>query len=76
MNKLRKITKLLNMCVEDLDEIRTKLEAVIDDEPLMRDNENACDEAEQAEQEIVEAKRKILHASDTLRQIYNECYDD
>ena len=33
-------------------------------------------EAEEAEQEIVEARRKILHASDTLRQIYNECYDD
>lgn len=33
-------------------------------------------EAEQAEQEIVEAKRKILHASDTLQRIYKGYYAD
>ena len=71
---MRKTLRLLGWIVSDIDEAKKKLEAVIDDD--LGDNEELQKEAEQAEQEIVEARRKILHASDTLRQIYNECYDD
>lgn len=71
---MRKTLRLLDWIVNDIDEARKKLEAVIDDE--LGDNDELQKEAEEAEQEIVEARRKILHASDTLRQIYNECYDD
>ena len=71
---MRKTLRLLDWIVNDIDETKKKLEAVIDDD--LGDNEELQEEAEQAEQEIIEARRKILHASDTLRQIYNECYDD
>lgn len=71
---MRKTLRLLDWIVNDIDEAKKKLEAVIDDD--LGDNEELQKEAEQAEQEIIEARRKILHASDTLRQIYNECYDD
>ena len=71
---MRKTLRLLDWIVNDIDEAKKKLEAVIDDD--LGDNEELQEEAEEAEQEIVEARRKILHASDTLRQIYNECYDD
>ena len=71
---MRKTLRLLDWIVNDIDEARKKLEAVIDDE--LGDNDELQKEAEEAEQEIVEARRKILHASDTLRQIYNECYED
>lgn len=71
---MRKTLRLLNWIVNDIDEARKKLEAVIDDD--LGDNDELQKEAEEAEQEIIEARRKILHASDTLRQIYNECYDD
>jgi uncharacterized coiled-coil DUF342 family protein len=71
---MRKTLRLLDWIVNDIDEAKKKLEAVIDDE--LGDNDELQKEAEEAEQEIVEARRKILHASDTLRQIYNECYDD
>ena len=68
---MRKILRLLDWIVNDIDEAKKKLEAVIDDD--LSDNDELQKEAEQ---EIIEARRKILHASDTLRQIYNECYDD
>lgn len=55
-------------------ETELKFEAVIDDD--LSNNDELQKEAEEAEQEIVEARRKILHASDTLRQIYNDCYED
>ena len=71
---MRKTLRLLDWIVNDIDEAKKKLEAVIDDD--LGDNEELQEEAEEAEQEIVEARRKILHASDTLRQIYNECYED
>lgn len=71
---MRKTLRLLEWIVSDIDEAKKKLEAVIDDD--LGDNDELQKEAEQAEQEIVEARRKILHASDTLRQIYNECYED
>ena len=71
---MRKTLRLLDWIVNDIDEAKKKLEAVIDDE--LGDNEELQKEAEEAEQEIVEARRKILHASDTLRQTYNECYED
>ena len=71
---MRKTLRLLDWIVKDIDEAKKKLEAVIDDD--LSGNVELKREAEQAEQEIVEARRKILHASDTLRQIYNECYDD
>lgn len=71
---MRKTLRLLDWIVSDIDEAKKKLEAVIDDD--LGDNDELQKEAEEAEQEIVEARRKILHASDTLRQIYNECYDD
>ena len=71
---MRKTLRLLDWIVNDIDEAKKKLEAVIDDD--LGDNEELQKEAEEAEQEIIEARRKILHASDTLRQIYNECYDD
>jgi uncharacterized coiled-coil DUF342 family protein len=71
---MRKTLRLLDWIVNDIDEAKKNLEAVIDDE--LGDNDELQKEAEEAEQEIVEARRKILHASDTLRQIYNECYDD
>ena len=71
---MRKTLRLLDWIVSDIDEAKKKLEAVIDDD--LSCNEELEREAEQAEQEIIEARRKILHASDTLRQIYNECYDD
>ncbi len=71
---MRKTLRLLDWIVNDIDETKKKLEAVIDDD--LGDNEELQKEAEEAEQEIIEARRKILHASDTLRQIYNECYDD
>ena len=68
---MRKTLRLLDWIVNDIDDAKKKLEAVIDDD--LSDNEELQKEAEQAEQEIIEARRKILHASDTLRQI-NECY--
>ena len=71
---MRKTLRLLDWIVNDIDEAKKKLEAVIDDD--LGNNDELQEEAEQAEQEIIEARRKILHASDTLRQIYNECYDD
>jgi F0F1-type ATP synthase membrane subunit b/b' len=71
---MRKTLRLLDWIVNDIDEAKKKLEAVIDDD--LGNNEELQEEAEQAEQEIIEARRKILHASDTLRQIYNECYED
>ena len=71
---MRKTLRLLDWIINDIDEAKKKLEAVIDDE--LGDNDELQKEAEEAKQEIVEARRKILHASDTLRQIYNECYDD
>jgi uncharacterized coiled-coil DUF342 family protein len=71
---MRKTLRLLDWIVNDIDDAKKNLEAVIDDE--LGDNDELQKEAEEAEQEIVEARRKILHASDTLRQIYNECYDD
>ena len=71
---MRKLLRLLSWVVNDIDDAKQKLEAVIDDD--LSGNEEIADEAEQAEQEIVEARRKILHASDTLRQIYNDCYED
>ena len=71
---MRKTLRLLDWIVNDIDDTKKNLEAVIDDE--LGDNDELQKEAEEAEQEIVEARRKILHASDTLRQIYNECYDD
>ena len=71
---MRKTLRLLDWIVSDIDEAKKKLEAVIDDD--LGDNDELQKEAEKAEQEIIEARRKILHASDTLRQIYNECYDD
>ena len=71
---MRKTLRLLDWIINDIDEAKKKLEAVIDDD--LGDNEELQEEAEEAEQEIVEARRKILHASDTLRQIYNECYED
>lgn len=71
---MRKTLRLLDWIVNDIDEAKKKLEAVIDDD--LGDNEELQKEAEEAEQEIVEARRKILHAFDTLEQIYNECYDD
>ena len=71
---MRKTLRLLDWIVSDIDEAKKKLEAVIDDD--LSCNVELEREAEEAEQEIVEAKRKILRASDTLRQIYNECYDD
>lgn len=71
---MRKTLRLLDWIVNDIDEAKKKLEAVIDDD--LGDNEELQKEAEEAEQEIIEARRKILHASDTLRQIYNECYED
>jgi len=71
---MRKTLRLLDWIVDDIDEAKKKLEAVIDDD--LSDNDELQEEAEQAEQEIIEARRKILHASDTLRQIYNECYED
>ena len=70
----RKTLRLLDWIVSDIDEAKKKLEAVIDDD--LSNNDELQEEAEEAEQEIVEARRKILHASDTLRQIYNECYED
>jgi uncharacterized coiled-coil DUF342 family protein len=73
-NAMRKTLRLLDWIVNDIDEAKKKLEAVIDDD--LSNNDELQKEAEEAEQEIVEASRKILHASDTLRQIYNECYDD
>ena len=71
---MRKTLRLLDWIVNDIDEAKKKLEAVIDDD--LGDNEELQKEAEEAEQEIIEARRKILHASNTLRQIYNECYED
>jgi uncharacterized coiled-coil DUF342 family protein len=71
---MRKTLRLLDWIVNDIDDAKKNLEAVIDDE--LGNNDELQKEAEEAEQEIVEARRKILHASDTLRQIYNECYDD
>jgi F0F1-type ATP synthase membrane subunit b/b' len=71
---MRKTLRLLDWIVNDIDEAKKKLEAVVDDD--LGNNEELQEEAEQAEQEIIEARRKILHASDTLRQIYNECYED
>lgn len=71
---MRKTLRLLDWIVNDIDEAKKKLEAVIDDD--LSNNDELQKDAEEAEQEIVEARRKILHASDTLRQIYNECYDD
>jgi uncharacterized coiled-coil DUF342 family protein len=71
---MRKTLRLLDWIVNDIDDAKKNLEAVIDDE--LGDNDELQKEAEEAEQEIVEARRKILHASDTLRQIYNECYED
>ena len=71
---MRKTLRLLDWIVSDIDEAKKKLEAIIDDD--LSCNEELEREEEQAEQEIIEARRKILHASDTLRQIYNECYDD
>ena len=71
---MRKTLRLLDWIVNDIDEAKKKLEAVIDDD--LNNNDELQKEAEEAEQEIVEARRKILHASDTLRQIYNECYED
>ena len=71
---MRKTLRLLDWIVNDIDEAKKKLEAVIDDD--LGNNDELQEEAEQAEQEIIEARRKILHASDTLRQIYNECYED
>ena len=72
--KMRKTLRLLDWIVNDISDARDNLEAVIDDD--LSDNVELEREAEQAEQEIIEARRKILHASDTLRQIYNECYED
>jgi uncharacterized coiled-coil DUF342 family protein len=71
---MRKTLRLLDWIVNDIDEAKKKLEAVIDDD--LGDNDELQKEAEEAEQELIEARRKILHASDTLRQIYNECYED
>ena len=71
---MRKTLRLLDWIVNDIDEAKKKLEVVLDDD--LGDNEELQKEAEEAEQEIIEARRKILHASDTLHQIYNECYDD
>lgn len=71
---MRKTLRLLDWIVNDIDEAKKKLEAVIEND--LSNNDELQKEAEEAEQEIVEARRKILHASDTLRQIYNECYDD
>ena len=71
---MRKTLRLLDWIVNDIDDARDRIEAIIDDD--LGDNEELQKEAEEAEQEIVEARRKILHASDTLRQIYNECYED
>ena len=71
---MRKTLRLLEWIVNDIDDARDRIEAIVDDD--LSDNEEAEKEAEEAEQEIIEARRKILHASDTLRQIYNECYDD
>ena len=71
---MRKTLRLLDWIVNDIDEAKKTLESVIDDD--LSNNDELQKEAEEAEQEIIEARRKILHASDTLRQIYNECYDD
>ena len=71
---MRKTLRLLDWIVNDIDEAKKILESVIDDD--LSNNDELQKEAEEAEQEIIEARRKILHASDTLRQIYNECYDD
>ena len=71
---MRKTLRLLDWIVNDIDEAKKQLESVIDDD--LSNNDELQKEAEEAEQEIIEARRKILHASDTLRQIYNECYDD
>ena len=71
---MRKTLRLLDWIVNDIDEAKKKLEAVTDDD--LSNNDELQEEAEEVEQEIVEARRKILHASDTLRQIYNECYED
>jgi hypothetical protein len=71
---MRKTLRLLDWIVSDIDEAKKKLEAVIDDD--LSCNVELEREAEQAEQEIVEARRKILHASDTLEQIYKGYYGD
>ena len=71
---MRKTLRLLDWIVNDIDEAKKTLESVIDDD--LSNNDELQKEAEEAEQEIIEARRKILHASDTLRQIYNECYED
>jgi len=71
---MRKTLRLLDWIVNDIDEAKKKLEAVIDDD--LSCNVELEREAEQAEQEIVEARRKILHAAVTLQQIYKGYYAD
>ena len=70
---MRKTLRLLDWIVNDIDEAKKKLEAVIDDD---LDNEELQNEAEKAEGMILEARLKLLQASNILRQIYNECYED
>ena len=72
---MRKVLQLLANVVDDIDEARTKLEACIDDDTVMRDNENVCNKAEQAEKQILTARRMILHAADALQQIYKSYYE-
>ena len=72
--KMRKTLRLLDWIVNDICDAKDNLEAVIDDD--LSGNVELEREAEQAEQEIVEARRKILHASDTLEQIYKGYYGD
>ena len=70
---MRKTLRLLDWIVNDIDEAKKNLEAVIDDD---LDNEELQNEAEKAEGMVLEARLKLLQASNILRQIYNECYDD
>ena len=72
--KMRKTIRLLDWIVNDICDAKDNLEAVIDDD--LSGNVELEREAEQAEQEIIEAKRKILHAAIALQQIYKKYYED
>ena len=48
---MRKTLRILDWIINDIDEAKKKLEAVIDDD--LGDNEELQEEAEEAEQEIV-----------------------
>ncbi len=69
---MREALRLLAWIVDDIDRTKENLYEAVD---YIRGDKELEQEIEETQQEITEARRKLLHASDVLQRIYTECYE-